>query len=360
MKVLVLIPDGFGGRGGIAKFNKDFLTALCSHPQSTEVVAIPRRVVDPLGSLPKKLTYITSGLNGKINYGLTILQTIKQNSQFDLIVSGHINLLPFAYLVSMWTKAPMFLVLHGIEAWQPSPSRLANSLVNQIDGLISVSELTKQRFINWAKFDKFQTFILPNTVNLENYQPNAKSSNLIKHYHLEDKTVLLTLGRLDYKERYKGFDEVLEVLPNLIDEIPNVVYMIVGEGRDRQRLEEKVKLLGVEKYVIFTGFVTESEKADYYRLADAFVIPSKGEGFGIVCLEAMACGIPIVASKVDGSREAVRNGLLGILVNPDDPQDVKAGILEALKRPRGVVPEGLDYFSNENFERRCHQMLDSL
>jgi len=60
IKILALIPDGFGGRGGIAKFNRDFLTALCTHPQCTEVVAIPRRIVDKIESLPHKLTYVTS------------------------------------------------------------------------------------------------------------------------------------------------------------------------------------------------------------------------------------------------------------------------------------------------------------
>jgi len=86
-------------------------------------------------------------------------------------------------------------------------------------------------------------------------------------------------------------------------------------------------------------------------------MPSKGEGFGIVFLEAMACGIPVVASKLDGSREAVRDGLLGILINPNEPEEIKAGILEALQRPRGSIPLGLDYFCYENFELRCHEIL---
>ena len=360
MKTIVLIPDAFGGRGGIAKFNRDFLTSLCTYNQVKEVIAIPRRIVDPLDSLPKKLTYVTSGLNGKISYALAILRTVQQNRKFDLIVCGHINFLPFAYLVSIWTKTPIFIVLHGIEAWQSSPNWLANNLVNQIDGLISVSELTQNRFLNWARIDNVKKIILPNTVNLNSYRPADKNHKLLKFYQLEGKLVLLTLGRLDHKERYKGFDEVLQVLPTLINEIQNIVYMVVGEGSDRQRLEGKVKFLGLEKYVIFTGFVPEAEKADYYRLADAFVMPSKGEGFGIVFLEAMACGIPVVASKFDGSREAVRNGLLGILVNPDDPEEVKAGILEALKRPKGVIPQGLEYFSYENFEQRCHQICDQI
>ena len=89
-------------------------------------------------------------------------------------------------------------------------------------------------------------------------------------------------------------------------------------------------------------------------------MPSRGEGFGIVLLEAMACGIPVVASKVDGGREAVRNGELGIIVDPDKPQEVKAAIIRALQKPARIVPEGLDYFSYKNFERRCHDIIDQI
>ena len=100
-------------------------------------------------------------------------------------------------------------------------------------------------------------------------------------------------------------------------------------------------------------------KADHYRLADAFVMPSRGEGFGIVLLEAMACGIPTMASILDGGREALRNGLLGTLVDPRDPQDVERGMLESLKKPKGIM-EGLEYFSSESYERRVHNLIEDI
>jgi phosphatidyl-myo-inositol dimannoside synthase len=134
----------------------------------------------------------------------------------------------------------------------------------------------------------------------------------------------------------------------------------VGDGCDRRQLEEKATSLGLSKHVVFTGYVPESEKVDYYRLPDAFVMPSRGEGFGIVFLEAMACGVPVVASKADASRDAVCNGALGILVDPSDQEDIKAGVLEALNRPKSVVPEGLDYFSYGSFARRLHRIVESI
>lgn len=360
MRILFLTIDAFGGRGGIAKYNQDFLISLCTYPKSTEVVAIPRRVVDPIGSLPSKLTYITAGLNAKLSYVSCVIKTVYNNPKFDLIVCGHLNLLPLAYLISIWVRSPILLEIYGIEAWQPTSNKLINLLVHKIKAFVSISEVTKQRFLAWTQLDSQKGLLLPNAIELQNYGVAEKNPELLNRYQLHGKIVLMTLGRLVSNERYKGFDEVLQILPALNKKVPNLVYLIVGEGQDRQRIESLAKSLEIEKQVIFTGFISETEKPDHYRLADVYAMPSKGEGFGFVFLEAMACGIPVVASKVDGSREAVRDGKLGILVNPDDAEEIQAGILDALQQPKGIIPKGLDYFSYPNFEQRCHQIVDKL
>jgi glycosyltransferase involved in cell wall biosynthesis len=211
--------------------------------------------------------------------------------------------------------------------------------------------------LQWSQLTQKKYFILPNAVIQRHYGVGGKSQALLQQYGLGGKTILLTLGRLAAEEKYKGFDEVMDLLPTLAKEIPTIAYMIVGDGDDLPRLEAKVRSLGIGDRVVFTGFIPEAEKADHYRLADAFVMPGRGEGFGFVFLEALACGIPVVGSRLDGSREALRPGELGILVDPDRPAEIQAGILAALKRPRGVIPEGLEYFSFENFEKRCHGIL---
>jgi glycosyltransferase involved in cell wall biosynthesis len=151
----------------------------------------------------------------------------------------------------------------------------------------------------------------------------------------------------------------MEVLPELSVKIPNLTYLIVGDGDDRPRLQAKAKELQLDGRVVFTGFVSEAEKVDHYRLADAYVMPGRGEGFGIVYLEAMACGIPTVGSKLDGSADALRGGSLGILVDPNDRSDIMRGIVEALARGKHV-PEGLDYFSFENYCGRVGGMLERM
>lgn len=358
MRALVLTTDAFGGYGGIAKYNRDLLTALCSYPGSTEVVALPRFMRFPSEDRPAGLTYVTDALDTKLGYVAAVAGQLRRNRRFDLIVCSHINLLPIAHLAQRWIKAPLLMLIYGIEAWRPTFSFFSNYLVRNLTGVVSISAATFERFQSWSGLQGVQPCILPNAVDREQYGPRGKSPVLLAHYGLQGKVVLMTLGRMVSEERFKGFDKTLEALPELVKTIPNVAYLIGGDGPDRPRLLAKAKELQVADRVVFTGYIPEAEKADHYRLADAYVMPSLGEGFGFVFLEAMACGIPVVASRLDGSREAVRDGMLGVLVTPTDPASVRQGILEALSRPRGVVPEGLDYFSFANFERRVHALVD--
>ena len=142
--------------------------------------------------------------------------------------------------------------------------------------------------------------------------------------------------------------------------MPNLVYLIAGDGTDRARLQNKALSLGLQQKVIFTGQILESEKADHFRLADIYVMPSRGEGFGFVLLEAMACGVPVIASNADGGREAVRGGELGELVDPDNLDELCNAVLRGLKKPKGLVPPGLDYFSYTRFEERTQALFDKL
>jgi glycosyltransferase involved in cell wall biosynthesis len=105
--------------------------------------------------------------------------------------------------------------------------------------------------------------------------------------------------------------------------------------------------------------VPEVEKRDLYRAADVFAMPGHGEGFGIVYLEAMACGVPVIASTMDGSREAVRDGMLGLTVNPSDAGALRDAVRTALRKPKGIPP-GLDYFDLRQFHQRAHTIVDRL
>ncbi len=358
MRILVLVTDAFGGRGGIAKFNRDLIAALGSDEEITEIVAITRFAPDSFDTLPSKIKYDLSGLGGKPRYVVTVLRRIIHNRNFDLIICGHINLLPIGIICrAMCRRVPLFLIIHGIEAWWPTPGLFTNLMVRRVDAVISVSETTKQRFRGWTGLEDRKFRILPNCVDLKLFGAGPKNPVYLRRYGLEGKTVIMTFGRLASEERYKGFDEIIEIIPELVGDVPNLAYMIVGDGADRNRLEAKAKTLGVRDRVVFTGYIPEAEKAEHYRLADAYIMPSRGEGFGIVYLEAMACGIPVVASKVDGGREALRDGELGILLESDNPQELRRAIMQALSNGRGEVQAGLSYFSYNSFLDRAKQII---
>jgi glycosyltransferase involved in cell wall biosynthesis len=211
----------------------------------------------------------------------------------------------------------------------------------------------------WAKLAASRFSILPNAIHLDRYAPGPKAFDLQERFGLHDKKVVLTLCRLSTSERYKGIDELIEVMPNLIAEVPEIRYVVAGSGDDLPRLQQKVIGLNLQSHVIFAGFVSEDRKADYFRLADVFAMPGRGEGFGFVFLEALACGIPCVGSGVDGSREALRDGLLGFLAVPDDRESIKRCILRALTQPK-AVPDGIEYFAWPNFLRRVDNAVGAV
>ena len=359
MRVLVLLTDAYGSSGGMAQYNRDFLQALCTYPDIAEVVAVPRFQRAAAGPLPGKLNYSTEGLNSKLKYVNWVWKLLRSEPAISLVIIAHLNLLPLVKLLKSQPVAHTSLLLFGSEAWA-SRNWLYRSSLSRVDACISISETTKERFCSWSGFHAGRVAILPVSVDLNRFVPGPKNPELVKRYRLEGKTVLMTLGRLEAMEQAKGFDQVMQALPDLLKEVPNLTYLICGEGSDRPRLEQKARQLKLETQVVFAGHVAEEAKVDHYRLADAYVMPSRREGFGIVFLEAMACGVPVVASKIDGSREAVRDPGWGVLVNPDSQGDIKAGVVEALKRPRGARPRGLEYYSVANFEQRTHELLRAM
>ncbi|MDX1811798.1 MAG: glycosyltransferase family 4 protein [Gammaproteobacteria bacterium] len=360
MKILTLVTDAFGGHGGIAKFNRDLLTAIASFDKVSHVIAIPRLASGTIGNeIPEKIDYRTEALNSKFLFAKALINTVFANKDISLIICGHINLLPFAFFARWILKCPVVLIGHGIDIWQPTKRTYTNWLAKHVDAFIAVSDFTRKKFLNWSALKNSKTYILPNCFEPGDFSPGEKNKSMVEKFGLANRKVLLTFGRLAGRERAKGFDEVIETLPILISEDPSIIYVIAGAGPDQMRLEEKASSLGVRPHVVFTGYVEEVDKPDIYRLADVYVMPSGGEGFGIVFLEAMACGIPVIASKIDGSQEAVLNGELGMLVTPTDKNELKQAILQSLLVSK-EVPKRLSYFSYQNYTLRVHQILNAL
>ncbi|HET9428133.1 MAG TPA: glycosyltransferase family 4 protein [Allosphingosinicella sp.] len=357
MRILVLLTDAYGGHGGIAAYNRDVLEALAGSG-STAVVALPRIASQPAGAVPEGVDFDLSATGGGARYVRALLKHLRRG-RFDLVYCAHVNLSPLAWLAAKWAGCHWMLAIYGIEAWAPKSRRLVRMSSSRPDHVVSISDVTLQRFLAFSGVAPAQTSLLPNAVHLEAFGIGQPDQEMARRLDVVGRKVILTFGRLASEERAKGFDEVIGILPRLITQVPQLVYVIAGTGPDRGRLEARVSALGLEEHVRFTGYVAEDEKADLYRLADVFALPSKGEGFGFVLLEAMACGVPVIASKVDGGREAVRDGMLGRIVDPDNPDELAKAILDALSEPQRIPP-GLEYFAFPNFAARVRQLVASV
>jgi phosphatidylinositol alpha-1,6-mannosyltransferase len=344
----MLLTDAYGGMGGIAKFNRDFLEALNEYEAIQRVRVLPRLIPESIASMqiPESVIYDRKAASGKLSFARRLARHTWGLNATDLVICGHLNLLPVAWLLATIRHARLALIIHGIEAWTPPNAHLRRRLAAEVDSVISVSKLT-------AGVDFARTYILPNSVDFRRFVPRSPDPTLVARYGLQNSCVIMTTGRLAAKERYKGFDEVIDVLPQLIKAISNLKYMIVGDGSDRKRLELKVQEMGVSDRVIFAGYIPESEKVAHYSLADVYVMPSSGEGFGIVLIEAAACGIPVVGSSVDGSREALLGGKLGQLIDPKKPEELLRAVLKVLRMQRQRArPSGIETFEVSQFRNR--------
>ncbi len=209
MRILLLISDVFDGHGGIAQYNRDQIRALAIMSEVEKIVAIPRHVPRALEGLPPKLAYHVEGSWGKMQYIRTVLDVIRE--PFDLVICGHINLLPLAWFASAKLHAPLALAVHGIDVWQPHKSRLTRVLLKKVTAVWSVSEFTRDKMAVWSNIAAERFHVLPNTIALERYGMGAKDATLVARYRLGGRKVMMILARLVSTERYKGIDELLEL-----------------------------------------------------------------------------------------------------------------------------------------------------
>jgi len=360
VNIVMLLTDAFGSLGGIPKFNRDFLQALDASLLTERVYVLPRLIPDPIDEpIPEAVVYDRKASGGKFAFMRRVLWYAWRVSKPDIVICGHMNLLPAAWLLAKFRGARLALIMHGIEAWTPR-SWLFNLMLRSVDSYIAVSRYTAGCFLTWSNVSQDQFFILPNSVDVNLFVPGPRNVSLAERYGVQDNDrIILTMGRIASQERYKGFDEVIEAMPELLRRFPTLKYMIVGDGDDRDRLEHKAKSFGVSEQVIFTGRISEHEKLSHYHLADAYVMPSYGEGFGIVFLEALACGVPAIGSKVDGSREALSDGKLGRLVDPKVPEELVEAVTDVLTNgARRERDNAVTFFDVAHFRSRVAAWLE--
>lgn len=354
MEVLALLSDGFGAVGGIARYNQALMTALGACPHISGVTILPRFGV-PTSPLPDGV--VQQPAAGKFVWAARALASAARQ-KFDLVFCGHLNTVVLAAAIAKARHIPLWVQAHGIEAWEPR-GRAVRAGLEAATIVTSVSRYTRRRLLAWSDISPDRVRILPNTFTV-NFAPRPRNAALAARLGLAGKRVVLTVGRLSAAERYKGHDRIVRALPGVLRQVPDAAYLIVGTGDDRPRLEQLARDAGVAHVVKFAGEVPEADLPNHFAVADLFAMPSTGEGFGIVFLEAAASGLPVIGGSGDGSRDALADGVIGRTVDPDDSAQLIEAISAALQGGQLSRPDAVSRFAMENFTSHIDELVRSL
>ncbi len=343
LKFLILQNSSiFGSFGGIEYYLDDFASIAvetCGY-DNVWILAPKKTPVSPvigieykysLIELEKSLFFRKIRNRFSINYIRNAFKIINEFKP-DILVCGHISLCPLVFYLSKKFSIPYITICYGIECWgnlwpQDKFALKHSSLI------ISISFWTKKILV------KQNYFLENNILVLHPHLPTSYETVIPKKHSIDkEELVLLSVSRLDAKERYKGQDHVLFSISKLKNKKLKLKYLIQGEGSDRKRLEELSKNLGLLEEVTFIPSLSSRDSLiPIYKSADVFILPSRfgrwnrkwhGEGFGIVFLEAAACGIPSIAYDCGGVTDIIKNGENGILVKQDDLDALSAAIEE--------------------------------
>ncbi|OIP73078.1 MAG: glycosyltransferase [Oscillatoriales cyanobacterium CG2_30_44_21] len=337
-KMHLWIPELFSSKGGIQVFSGFFLRAVQNlYPQADLAIFIKNdtnQIIRDCKDVSINNGYFygtgtTSSPFRTIVFALRlIISAIVQKP--DLIVMTHLNFAPIALLLKKLIGTKYVVIAHGVEAWDID-NQLLKSALHNADSILAVSKYTRDRLHKEQGLSLEKIGILHNTFDADNWKIAPKPEYLLAKYGLKrEQKIILTVSRLVESEQYKGYDKLLEVMPVIRKLIPDVHYVIIGKGSDLDRLQQIIKQKHIQDCVTLAGFIPDAELCDYYNLCDLFAMPSKSEGFGIVYLEALASGKPVMGGNLDGATDALCDGKLGALVNPDDLQEITDTIFNIL------------------------------
>ncbi len=308
MNIIFIYLKSFSQTGGIETFNQKFIKALEENLEVNNAKVTIISLYDKQNdykSNSEKINFL--GFNGNKLAALRAL--IRFAKKDTMIFYGHINLVPFAnllYLLNLNKKAKF--IIHGIDAWYRFPLK-RRFLMNKFSYL-SVSNYTKKVFAEKNDIDPSKIVVFPNCIDVD------ESPHISNSPYNKNKFNILSVTRLDTDDNYKGIDSIIKTLSVLKEKIPNIQYTVIGKGNDKERLVDLANKLGVQKYVEFKGFVEQIEP--YYEHCDVFALPSKGEGFGIVYIEAMKYHKPCIACNAGGATDVVLDDKTGFLCEYDD------------------------------------------
>jgi glycosyltransferase involved in cell wall biosynthesis len=328
-KMILGLFVGMFDYGGIERVSRYVAAVLTSFAQEHGYACRILCLNDPVGKYDFEVAGQTFTVEGFGRNKIRFIKTILSNMlQTKLVFAGHPNFGPLAlFQRAIRPKTRYIIYTYGVDVWEPLPLfRRWGLMSSQL--VAAISNHTAQCVIEKQGVDPCSVALLhpPLSPNffLAEPAPIPKEMDFQK-----DAKILLTVARLSRYDRDKGVETVLRTIPEIVDVIPNSHYVIVGDGDDRPRLEELTKELGISSCVTFVGAI-KGELTNYYRMCDVFVMPSRKEGYGIVFVEAMALGKPVVGGMHGGTPDIVIDGQTGYLVEYGDLETLKTHLIDLL------------------------------
>jgi phosphatidyl-myo-inositol dimannoside synthase len=317
----------FAAEGGIQSYVRDILQTLAHSQVPTDVFLLRdgADTVNPLAADSLKFHYCKQAnpALSRLWLAASLLKYLIQVRP-DRVYCGHVLLAPLVRALCVPLGIPYTVLTYGKEVWEPlAPAK--QQALQAADRIWTISRYSRDQLCAANAIAPEQVDFLFCAVDAQRFQPAPKSADLVAKYGLADSRVIVTVARLWSGDPYKGVDVTIRALPQIVAQYPQVKYLVVGRGDDQPRLAQLAADLGVSDRVVFAGFVATADLVDHYNLADAYVMPSQ-EGFGIVYLEAMACGKPVLSGDADGSADPLQDGQLGWRVPYRDPEAVAVAL----------------------------------
>jgi len=326
---VVLVPELFRLTGGVQVFSRRTIEALDEiYGRPVPVISRNDRRRDCPPDFLKNRSFTGCG---SLPIPLRRFAIIAASFMKGCLVvfSTHPHFAPWLKILNI----PFLCVAHGIDVWNIQGSKVAKGL-KSANCILPVSNYTAGRLRNQLGDDTPPIEIFPNTFDDTRFTPAPSATPWRAKLDLpDDAQLMLSMCRVSKTESGKGYHRLLQLLPQLIKKNPKLHWVLGGQGDDLENVKQIARNLGVSDHCRFPGFVPDDTLPDLYRSSDLFVLPSKKEGFGIVFLEAAATGIPVVAGNRDGSVDALANGALGTLVDPENDDEISAAINKVLTTP---------------------------
>lgn len=361
LRVLCLFTQVYAN-GGIQRFNQTLLNACQTLHIQCDALSL-NDTQESIATKPKRPGLSLVGFAGDRTGFLFAVVRALLRQRYDRVIIGHINLLTagvMAVTTFAWRRPRILLVAHGIEVWS-GIGRMRQLALSRVDRILCVSRYTRQRILEQAQdlaARRLQLF--PNAL-----ADTWGASTAATTANPPSRRFILSVTRLERSDRYKGIVPVIESLGMLDD--ATMHYCIVGQGDDLDFLRQVANRCGVRDRVHFLDRMSDAELVELYRQCTAFVLPSGNEGFGIVFLEAMYFGAPVIAAAEKGALDVVQDQETGLLVRFGDSVAIKNAIerLQAepelrdrLRAAARATVTNRGEFTFTRFTERCAQALE--